>query len=70
MSKRSFTWNTNFKSIIVVDSELFVNTYDVKLHIQPVTGDLQEQSYYFERLKFLFSSVFGNTIVLDTNEPL
>lgn len=70
MAKRSFTWNTNFKSIIVVDSEMFVNTYDVKLHIQPVTGNLQEQSYYFERLKILFSHVFGNTIILDTNEPL
>ena len=70
MHNRSFTWKTEFKSIIIVDNELFHNIYNVKLHIQPVTANLKEQSEYFERLKFLFQYAFANTIVTFRDEPL
>lgn len=70
MSKKLFSWKTNFKSIIVVDSELFHNSYEVTLHIQPVTANLREQSDYFERLKMLFESVFSNTVILARDEKL
>ena len=62
MSKKYFSWTTEFKSIIVVDNELFNNDYKIKLHITPVTADLEEQSDFFERLKMLFEHVFNNTI--------
>ena len=53
----NFTWNTKFKSIIIVDGELFQNEYFVNLHITPYTADLKEQTKYFERLKSLFKSL-------------
>ena len=62
MSKKYFSWTTSFKSIIVVDNDLFNNDYKIKLHITPVTADLEEQSDFFERLKMLFEHVLHNTI--------
>lgn len=58
----SFIWTTKFKSIIIVDNELFQNHYDVKLHIKPITSNLKEQSQYFDRLKVLFDHVLSGTI--------
>jgi len=70
VSKKFFSWKTNFKSIIVVDNELFNNDYNLKIHLTPITADLQEQGDFFERLKMLFESVFNNTIVASREEPL
>jgi len=70
VSKKRFSWTTKFKSIIVVDNELFNNEYSIKLHITPLTTDLQEQANYFERLKLLFENVFANTIVASKEEKL
>ena len=70
MSKKFFSWSTGFKSIIVVDGELFNNDYTIKLHITPITTDLQEQGDYFERLKMLFESVLANTITASRDEKL
>lgn len=66
----SFSWKTKFKSIIIVDGELFSNEYDVKLKITPYTADLKEQTRYFERLKNLFEQIFANTIIAHRDEPL
>ena len=66
----TFTWNTTFKSIIIVDGELFSNNYSVKLHITPHTADLKEQTEYFDRLKNLYELVFANTITTWRDEPL
>lgn len=63
MTQRSFSWKTKFRSIIIVDDELFNNTYNLNLHILPTTPDLKEQTRYFERLKLLFSHIMGNTII-------
>ena len=65
-----FSWNTTFKSIIIVDGELFQNKYSVKLFITPHTANLKEQTKYFDRLKNLFELVFGNTITTWKNEKL
>ena len=64
MSKKDFSWSTGFKSIIVVDDELFNNDYTIKLHLTPVTADLKEQGDFFERLKMLFEHIFNNTITV------
>ena len=69
MSKR-ITWDTKFKSIIVVDSELFSNEYKCKITITPHSQSLKEQSAYFERLKNLFDLVLGNTIIVWRDDPL
>ena len=69
MSKR-ITWDTRFKSIIVVDSELFSNEYKCKITITPHSQSLKEQSAYFERLKNLFDLVLGNTIIVWRDDPL
>ena len=66
----SFTWKTQFKSIIIVDNELFQNKYNVKLHITPHTADLSEQTAYFERLKNMYEIVFNNTITTWRHEKL
>tara|TARA_B100001094_G_scaffold328524_1_gene389106 strand:+ start:340 stop:975 length:636 start_codon:yes stop_codon:yes gene_type:complete len=66
----SFTWKTKFKSIIVVDGELFSNEYDVKISLTPHTASLQEQTAYFDRLKSLFEQVFANTVTTWRDEPL
>ena len=66
----SFSWKTKFKSIIIVDGELFSNEYNVKLHITPHTANLKEQTEYFERLKNLFEMVFANTITTWREEKL
>jgi len=66
----SFSWKTKFKSIIIVDGELFSNEYDVKLFITPHTADLKEQTRYFDRLKNLFEQIFANTITTWREEPL
>ena len=66
----SFTWDTKFKSIIIVDNELFQNEYKVKLYITPHTADLGEQTIYFERLKNLFEMVMNNTITTWRQEKL
>ena len=66
----TFSWKTKFKSIIIVDGELFSNEYDVKLYITPHTADLKEQTEYFERLKNLFEMVLANTITTWKDEKL
>ena len=66
----SFSWRTKFKSIIIVDGELFSNEYSVTLHITPHTANLKDQTQYFDRLKNLFEMVFANTITTWRDEPL
>ena len=58
----TFSWKTKFKSIIIVDGELFANEYSIKLFITPYTANLKEQTEYFDRLKNLFEMVMANTI--------
>ena len=70
MSKKYFSWSTGFKSIIIVDGELFNNDYTIKLHITPITTNLQEQGDFFERLKMLFENVLNNTVVASKDEKL
>jgi hypothetical protein len=70
MREKSFNWSTTFKSILILEDELFHNTYDVKLAIEPITKDLSEQSKYFERLKSLYTYVFANAIVAHREEKL
>ena len=66
----TFTWKTKFKSIIIVDGELFSNEYKLNISLTPHTADLKEQTDYFERLKNLFEQVFANTITTWRDEPL
>jgi len=66
----TFYWNSTFKSIIIVDNELFQNEYTVELGIQPMVADLKKQSEYFERVKTLFENVFNGTITAYRNDPL
>ena len=66
----TFTWKTKFKSIIIVDGELFANEYKLNISLTPYTADLKEQTNYFERLKNLFEQVFANTITTWRDEPL
>ena len=65
-----FSWKTKFKSIIIVDGELFVNEYDVNISLTPHTANLKEQTEYFDRLKNLFELVFANTITTWREEKL
>ena len=58
----SFTWKTKFKSMIIVDNEIFQNEYNVKIAIKTNVADLKEQSSYFERIKSLYEYVFSNTV--------
>ena len=62
MMSNTFSWKTKFKSIIIVDGELFGNEYNSNISLTPHTADLKEQTDYFERLKNLFEMVFANTI--------
>ena len=55
----AFSWKTKFKSIIIVDGELFSNEYNVEISLTPHPADLKEQTQYFERLKNLYEQVFG-----------
>ena len=66
----TFSWKTKFKSIIIVDGELFSNEYKLKISLTPHTASLKEQTDYFERLKNLFEQVFANTITTWRDEPL
>ena len=66
----TFTWKTKFKSIIIVDGELFSNEYKLNVSLTPHTADLKEQTAYFERLKNLFEQVFANTITTWRDEPM
>jgi hypothetical protein len=70
MNTKSFNWSTEFKNIIIVDNELFHNTYKIKIGIRPITADLEEQSQYFDRLKFLYTYVIANTIITWREESL
>ena len=66
----TFSWKTKFKSIIIVDGELFGNEYNLNISLTPHTADLKEQTDYFERLKNLFEQVFANTITTWRDEKL
>ena len=66
----NFSWKTKFKSIIIVDNELFPNEYNVEISLTPHTASLKEQTEYFDRLKNLFEQVFANTITAWRDEPL
>ena len=66
----TFTWKTKFKSIIIVDGELFSNEYKLNVSLTPHTANLKEQTEYFERLKNLFEQVFANTITTWRDEKL
>ena len=70
MKQRSFSWPVSFKTILIVDQELFHNTYNVRLFMRPTTPDVSEQSLFFERAKFLFENVFENTIVTNRGAKL
>ena len=70
MNTKSFSWCTEFKSIIIVDNELFHNIYKVKIGIRPVTDDLEEQTQYFDRLKFLYTYIVANTVITGRDEDL
>ena len=70
MQTKSFNWSTEFKSILVVDNELFHNTYKVKVGIKPIIADLEEQSQYFDRLKFFYSYIVASTVITWREEPL
>ena len=65
-----FSWKTKFKSIIIVDGELFGNEYGVNISLTPHTANLKEQTEYFDRLKNLFELVFANTITTWREEKL
>jgi len=65
-----FSWKTKFKSIIIVDGELFGNQYNLNISLTPHTANLKEQTDYFERLKNLFEMVFANTITTWREEKL
>ena len=66
----TFSWKTKFKSIIIVDGELFSNKYKIKISLTPHTPSLKEQTEYFDRLKNLFELVFANTITTWRDEKL
>jgi len=66
----TFSWKTKFKSIIIVDGELFGNQYNLNISLTPHTANLKEQTDYFERLKNLFEMVFANTITTWREEKL
>ena len=72
----NFTWNTKFKSIIIVDGELFSNEYNIKIHITPHTANLKEQTEYFERLKgqgikgVVITGLYADICVLETAQSL
>jgi len=66
----TFSWKTKFKSIIIVDGELFANEYKLNISLTPHTAGLKEQTEYFDRLKNLFEQVFANTITTWRDEPL
>ena len=66
----TFTWNTKFKSIIVVDSEMFSNNYKIGISLSTHTANLKEQTAYFERLKNLFEQIFANTITTWRDDKL
>ena len=66
----TFSWKTKFKSIIIVDGELFGNEYNLNISLTPHTADLKEQTEYFDRLKNLFELVFANTITTWRDEKL
>jgi|TARA_B110001454_G_scaffold217027_1_gene241432 hypothetical protein len=66
----SFSWNTTFKSIIIVDSELFSNKYKINISLTPHTANLKEQTQCFDRLKNLFEQVFANTITTWRDDKL
>ena len=66
----TFSWKTKFKSIIIVDGELFGNEYNLNISLTPHTANLKEQTDYFERLKNLFEMVFANTITTWRDEKL
>ena len=66
----TFDWKTKFKSIIIVDNELFQNEYNVEITITPNVADLKEQSSYFERLKNLFELVLSNTVTAWRDDSL
>jgi hypothetical protein len=70
MSKKSFNWKTEFRSIIVVDGELYSNHYDLIAYLTPITPNLNKQNKYFDRLKSLFTIVFNNTIITSRNDDL
>ena len=70
MMSNTFSWKTKFKSIIIVDGELFGNEYNLNISLTPHTADLKEQTDYFERLKNLFEMVFANTITTWRDEKL
>ena len=70
MMASQFNWKPKFKSIIIVDGELFANEYEVNVFISAHTANLSEQSDYFERLKNLFEKVFANTITTWRDEKL
>ena len=56
----SFSWKTKFKSIIIVDDELFANEYNIKLFITPYTADLKEQTLLPKNvINGLIKSQFG-----------
>ena len=66
----TFSWKTKFKSIIIVDGELFGNEYNLNISLTPHTANLKEQTEYFDRLKNLFELVFANTITTWRDEKL
>ena len=76
----TFTWKTKFKSIIIVDGELFANEYKLNISLTPHTASLKEQTEYFDRLKNLFgiehniiqgaNGILNGKVLRFKNEPV
>ena len=60
----TFSWKTTFKSIIIVDGELFSNEYSVNISLTPHTANLKEQSeqYAKEEISISWQEYFNDII--------
>ena len=58
--QRSFT----FVSGIYIENEFYMNIYDIDVQFGVITENIQEQNIALQRMKYLFSNCFDNTVFL------
>jgi hypothetical protein len=58
-------WQRDFVSLIITDSTLVPNNYDLRLHIEILAPDLLTQNVCFERIKFFTDYIIHGSAFID-----
>lgn len=65
-----FNWETTFDATVLIDDCIYPNTYNVGLSFLPKSSDIKLQNNSFDRLKYLFTRLCENAVIINPETKL